>query len=175
MSASQPDPRHNDRSTPDVSREIFDHDYSPLGSSVHVGDEFNQIPDRVALGETWATSWLDDRRKMLVSVACVAASGGDELAALLRAGLRRGISPEELQEVFHQIAPYVGISRARCGLQELHSSVDALIGIQATVTENDRLAKGIAAQKTMFGDGIDCMRDTASEVDRFIQDELSAY
>ena len=99
---AQPDPRHTGRSIPDVFREAFDHDYSALESSARVGDEFNQITDRFAFGEMWPASELDDRRKILVSVACVAASGG---------------------EVFHQIAPYVGISRTRHGLQELDKLV----------------------------------------------------
>ena len=179
MSASQPDPqpdpRHTGRSIPDVFREAFDHDYSALESSERVGDEFNQITDRFAFGEMWPASERDDRRKILVSVACVAASGGDELSALLRSGLHLGVAAKELQEVFHQIAPYVGISRARHGLQELDKLVDAPIGIQSTVTEDDRLAKGIAAQKAMFGDGIDAMRENAPEDEGFIQDALSAY
>lgn len=172
---AQPDPRHTGRSIPDVFREAFDHDYSALESSARVGDEFNQITDRFAFGEMWPASELDDRRKILVSVACVAASGGDELSALLRAGLHLGVAAKELQEVFHQIAPYVGISRTRHGLQELDKLVDAPIGIQSTVTEDDRLAKGIAAQKAMFGDGIDAMRENAPEDEGFIQDALSAY
>ena len=179
MSASQPDPqpdpRHTGRSIPDVFREAFDHDYSALESSERVGDEFNQITDRFAFGEMWPASELDDRRKILVSVACVAASGGDELSALLRAGLHLGVSVEELQEVFHQIAPYVGISRGRHGLQELDKLVNAPVSNQSTVTEDDRLAKGIAAQKAMFGDGIDAMRENAPEDEGFIQGALSAY
>lgn len=175
---AQPDPRHTGRSIPDVFREAFDHDYSALESSERVGDEFNQIADRFAFGEMWPASELDDCRKILVSVACVAcvaASGGDELSALLRSGLHLGVAAKELQEVFHQIAPYVGISRARHGLQELDKLVDAPIGIQSTVTEDDHLAKGIAAQKAMFGDGIDAMRENAPEDEGFIQDALSAY
>ena len=120
---AQPDPRHTGRSIPDVFREAVDHDYSALESSARVGDEFNQITDRFAFGEMWPASELDDRRKILVSVACVAASGGDELSALLRAGLHLGVAAKELQEVFHQIAPYVGISRTRHGLQELDKLV----------------------------------------------------
>lgn len=181
MSASQPntssqsDRRRTDRSIPDVFREAFDHDYSPLESSARVGDEFSQITDRFAFGDMWEASGLDDHRKVLVSVACVATGGGDELSALLGAGLRLGVYAEELQEVFHQIAPYVGISRARHGLRELDKLVDAPVGIQSTVNEGDHLNKGIAAQKAMFGDGIDAMRDNAPEDERFIQDALSAY
>lgn len=181
MSASQrdadeqPDPRHTDRSIPDVFREVFDHDYSSLGSSARVSEEFNQITGRFAFGEMWPASGLDDRRKILVSVACVSASGGGELSALLRAGLHLGVAAEELQEVFHQIASYVGISRARHGLEELDKLVDAPVSVQSTVTEHDRLAKGIAAQKAMFGDGIDAMRENAPEDESFIQDALSAY
>ena len=171
---SQPDQRHTDRSIPDVFREDFDHDHSALESSARVGDEFNQITDRFAFGEMWPASRLDDHLKILVSAACVAASSGDELSALLRVGLHLGVAAEELQEVFHQIAPYVGISCARHGLQELDKLLDAPVGIQSTVTEDDRLAKGIVAQKAMFGDGIDAMRDYAPEDESFIQDAVSA-
>lgn len=80
---SQPDQRHTDRSIPDVFREDFDHDHSALESSARVGDEFNQITDRFAFGEMWPASRLDDHLKILVSAACVAASSGDELSALL--------------------------------------------------------------------------------------------
>lgn len=44
-----------------------------------------------------------------------------------------------------------------------------------TVTEESRLADGIAAQKSIFGDSIDAMRAAAPENQKNIQDYLSAY
>lgn len=44
-----------------------------------------------------------------------------------------------------------------------------------TVTEESRLADGIAAQKSIFGDHIDAMRSAAPANQKNIQDYLSAY
>lgn len=143
--------------------------------------EFALVKERFVYGDVWAQGVLDLRERMLVTVACLTTLGArDELARQLRAFIQQQISPPELQEVFHQAAPYVGLARAEQGLSVL-GQVLAELGVklplapQATVSEDDRLERGIAAQKSIFGPAIDAMRNNAPADQQFIQDALSAY
>lgn len=124
---------------------------------------------------------LDEPRASLVTVACLTALGAtDELGRQVQAALGRGVQAVALQEVFHQAAPYVGIARAEQGLGVLgrvlrEQGVELPLPSQTTVSDETRLADGIAAQKAMFGDAIDAMRANAPAEQAFIQDVLSAW
>lgn len=143
--------------------------------------EFAAIKDRFVYGEVWQQGELDARLRLLITAACLATQGvTDELARELRSALAVGVAPVELQEVFHQVAPYIGFARAEQGLGVLGGVLaDAGVALplepQGTVTEEDRLERGIAAQKSIFGPAIDAMRANAPAKQAFIQDTLSAY
>lgn len=142
--------------------------------------EFAAVKEGFTFGEAWQQGDLDERTRFLVTVACLAVHEGDDLQGVLSGALRAGVEPVALQEVFHQIAPYAGLSAAQKGLAVLKRVFDAA-GIatplepQATVTEENRLAQGIAAQKGIFGPAIDAMRASAAPENMFMQDALSAY
>ena len=142
--------------------------------------EFAQVKDRLVYGQVWAGSPLDEKRRFLVWIACLVTVEGDDLADAMRAALKRGVDPAALQEVFHQAAPYIGIAKAQKGLSVLrgvfeYEGTRLPLPTQGTVTENDRLEKGIASQKSLFGPHIDAMRANAPENQAAVQDYLSAY
>jgi 4-carboxymuconolactone decarboxylase len=149
-------------------------------SSLASFPEFAAIKNRFLYGEVWDRGSIDDRSRSLVTIAVLIAVEGTDLEDQLRAGLKIGLLPSELQEVFHQAAPYVGFPKAEKGLVALGRVLqDEGIGLplagNATVTEENRLDRGIAAQKAVFGEVIDAMRANAPADLKFMQDYLSAY
>ena len=143
--------------------------------------EFEAVRNRFVYAEARTQGELDDRRRALVVVACLATLEADDLAEQIHAAMIVGVTPVELQEVFHQVVPYIGLTRAEHGLRVLAEvlraeGVSLPLPPQSTTDENSRLEKGIHAQSAIFGeDHILPMRASAPEDQAFMQDYLSAY
>lgn len=142
--------------------------------------EFETIKNRFLYGEVRQQGELTEKQRMLIAVAALVTMEGDDLEEQLRSALKQNVDPVELQEVFHQAAPYIGIAKAEKGLAVLkqvfeEENIPLPLKPQSSVTEETRLEKGIAVQKSLFGPMIDSMRSNASEEQKFIQDYLSAY
>lgn len=142
--------------------------------------EYRTVKNNFIYGEVFEKEGLDQKTRFLVATAALVTTESDDLKQILQAALNQGLDPVELQEVFHQAAPYVGFPKVEKGLTVLHdvltnASITLPLAKQATVTQEDRLEKGIAAQKMLFGEMIDAMRTNAPENQKFMQDYLSAY
>ena len=143
--------------------------------------EFEAVRNRFVYAEARTQGELDDRRRALVVVACLATLEADDLAEQIHAAMIVGVTPVELQEVFHQVVPYIGLPRAEHGLRVLAEvlraeGISLPLPPQSTTDENSRLEKGIHAQSAIFGeDHILPMRASAPEDQAFMQDYLSAY
>lgn len=143
--------------------------------------EFEAVRNRFVYAEARTQGELDDRRRALVVVACLATLEADDLAEQMHAAMAVGVTPVELQEVFHQVVPYIGLPRAEHGLRVLAEvlraeGVSLPLPPQSTTDEGSRLEKGIHAQSAIFGeDHILTMRASAPEDQAFMQDYLSAY
>ena len=62
----------------------------------------------------------------------------------------------EIKEAIYQCAPYVGLERARCALEEVNAAFkEAGVSLptppQGSVTEEDRFEKGLDVQRYIFG------------------------
>ena len=95
--------------------------------------------------------------------------------------VRPGAAPEQIKETLYQCAPYIGLEKVQCALDEVNQAFqEAGIAVptarQGTVTEETRFEKGLAVQQEIFGaDTINAMRANAPEELKHIQDYLSAY
>lgn len=156
--------------------------YGDAASPLEATDpEFAAIKERLIYGEVYAEEKLDARLRELVIL--VVATTNQTLAEVKRhtvAALRSGVKAEEIKEAVYHCAPYIGLAKAEFTVEAVNEVLTAQ-GIQLplvsgqTVTEESRLADGIAAQKSIFGDSIDAMRAAAPENQKNIQDYLSAY
>jgi 4-carboxymuconolactone decarboxylase len=149
-------------------------------SSSALFPEFAAIKNRFLYGEIWSHGSMDDRLRSLVTIAVLLTVEGSDLEDQLHAALKIGVLPSELQEVFHQAAPYVGFSKAEKGFVMLgrvfqNEGIVLPLDNNATVNEENRLKKGIEAQKAIFGERIEAMRANAPDDLKFVQDYLSAY
>ena len=75
--------------------------------------DFQRFITEYAWGELWTRGGLERRTRHLLTLAILAALGHEhELAMHVRATAHTGVSPEEVREVFHQVAVYAGVPAA---------------------------------------------------------------
>ena len=75
--------------------------------------DFQRFITESAWGSVWSRSGLDRKTRHLLTIALLAALGQQsELAMHIRATENTGVTPEEVKEVFHQVAVYAGVPAA---------------------------------------------------------------
>lgn len=75
--------------------------------------DFQRFITETAWGSVWSRPTLDRKTRHLLTIAMLATLGREnELAAHLRATQNTGVTPEELKEVFLQVAIYAGVPAA---------------------------------------------------------------
>jgi 4-carboxymuconolactone decarboxylase len=74
---------------------------------------FQEFITRYAWGEVWARPGLDRRTRSCITLAILTALHcEDEIPMHVRAALRHGLTPEEIQEVLLHTAVYAGVPAA---------------------------------------------------------------
>ena len=74
---------------------------------------FQDLITRYAWGEIWARPGLSRAEPSMITLTALAVLRQEqELAMHVRAALRNGLSPEQIQEVLLQVAVYAGIPAA---------------------------------------------------------------
>lgn len=143
--------------------------------------DFADIKERLIYGEVYPHVKLDAKLREYIILAVAATNQTlDEVGIHTIAALEAGAGPAQIKEAVYQCSPYIGIAKAEAAVKSVNRAlasrgISVPVESRKTVTEDDRLEKGIAAQKAIFGDGIDAMRAAASEDTKHIQDYLSAY
>jgi 4-carboxymuconolactone decarboxylase/3-oxoadipate enol-lactonase/4-carboxymuconolactone decarboxylase len=75
--------------------------------------DFQRFITETAWGSVWARPGLDRKTRHLLTIAMLAALGREnELALHIRATENTGVTPDELKEVFLQVAVYAGVPAA---------------------------------------------------------------
>jgi 4-carboxymuconolactone decarboxylase len=75
--------------------------------------DFQRFITETAWGDVWARPGLERKIRHLMTIAMLAALGKEnELALHLRATRNTGVTPEEVKEVFLQVAVYAGVPAA---------------------------------------------------------------
>ena len=143
--------------------------------------EFAAIKERLIYGEVYAEKKLSAKlRELVILVVAATNQTMNEVRRHAAAALAAGVKPEEIREAVYHCAPYIGLGKAENAVNaanEVFAEKDIALPLTSgqTVTEESRLADGIAAQKSIFGEHIDAMRAAAPENQKNIQDYLSAY
>lgn len=143
--------------------------------------EFAAIKARLIYGEVYREETLSPRLRELVILAVAATNQTlEEVKLHTAAALRSGAKPQEVREALYHCAPYIGLGKAQAAVEAMDEALETA-GVELplpggqTVTEENRLEQGIAAQKAIFGDAIDAMRASAPDDEKALQDYLSAY
>jgi len=74
---------------------------------------FRDLITRYAWGEIWSRPGLSRAERSMITLTALAVLRQEqELATHVRAALRNGLSPEQIQEVLLQVAVYAGVPAA---------------------------------------------------------------
>jgi 4-carboxymuconolactone decarboxylase len=142
--------------------------------------EFIELFDNWAFDEVEHQSRLDTKTRVLMILAStIACQALGEYKVMVGAALNVGLTPIEIKEVLYQSVPYVGIAKVSDFLGVTNQVLqDQGISLplegQSTTTPETRLDKGLAAQKAIFGEMIDKMRQQSPQDQLHIQDFLAA-
>ena len=125
---------------------------------------------------------LSTERKFFVLLAvCAAQAIPEEMTKVANLALKQKVVPIAMREAVYQTAPYVGIGRVQSVLPALNAAfkkagVKLPLISQTTVSDDNRLEKGIEVQVSIFGDHIKSMHQNAPEGQKaLIIDDLSGY
>ena len=118
---------------------------------------FMRILQRFIFGEVSYTGSLDDKMRELITVTVLVVNQTlPQLKAHVGASLNVGCTPEEIREAVYQCAPFVGFPKtlnAIAAMNEVFSErgISFPLPDAATVTEEDRVKKGLALQEALYG------------------------
>jgi 4-carboxymuconolactone decarboxylase len=98
-----------------VRREVLgdDHVDRSIANMTPFNAPFQEFATRTAWGDVWSRPGLDRRMRSAVTLAAlVALRAENEVAMHVRAAIRNGLTPEEISEIFLQLAVYAGVPAA---------------------------------------------------------------
>ena len=100
-----------------------------LATTTSFTEPFQDFITRYAWGDVWSRPGLSRAERSMITLAMLAAlQHENELAMHVRAALRNGLTPEQIQEVLLQVAVYAGVpaaNRAFAVAQRVLSEVGA--------------------------------------------------
>lgn len=164
--------------TEKIMRELYGSAQTALAQT---DTDFAAIKARLIYGEIYAEEKLSARMRELVILAvAVTNQTVNEVRRHTAAALAAGVRPEDIKEAAYHCAPYIGLGKAEnavMAVNEVFEEKGIAMPLESgrTVTEESRLADGIAVQKSIFGEHIDAMRANAPQNQKNIQDYLSGY
>ncbi len=95
-----------------VRREVLgdEHVDRAVAGTTPFTEPFQDFITRYAWGDIWSRPGLSRAERSLVTLAVLAAMQHEgELALHVKAALRNGLTPEQIQEVLLQVAVYAGV------------------------------------------------------------------
>jgi len=142
--------------------------------------EFIELFDNWAFDEVIRQSQLNTKtRVMMILASTIASQALGEYMVMVGAALNVGVVPVVIKEILYQSVPYVGVAKVFDFLHATNAvfqekGIELPLEGQSTTTAETRLEKGVAAQKAIFGEAIDKMRQQAPKDQLHIQDFLGA-
>ena len=121
--------------------------------------EVMNILQKYIFGEVFRTGDLDMKtREMITCVSLAAMQQLPQLKSHAGAALNIGVTPIELREAIYQCAPIIGFPKVLNALSAINSTftergIKLPLEKQETVTEKNRLEKGLAIQKPLLRRG----------------------
>lgn len=139
-----------------------------------------EVFDNFAFDEIIDNSKIDVKLRTLIIIASTIGSQSlTEFKMFVNAALNIEISTIEIKEIVYQSVPYVGISKV---IDFVHATnaifrernIELNIDSQSTTNFSNRLEKGLAVQKYIFGDTVNEMYKNSPKDLLHIQEYLSA-
>ena len=128
---------------------------------------------------SWNATIPNWRPSSAISPSTIALQARELYRSMLDAALDGGMTPVEAKEILYQAVPYVGFAKV-WDFIVIANDVLRQRGValplegQSTTSPDDRFEKGLAVQRSIFGERIDRMYETAPDDQVHIQRYLSA-
>lgn len=142
--------------------------------------ELLEIFGNFAFDEVLKYGDLDTKtRVMTILASSIASQAQTGYRMMLDAAFHVGITPVEIKEILYQAVPYVGMAKV-ADFIDLTNEILIQRGVrlpvkgQSTTSPDTRFEKGLALQKSIFGERIGEMHATAPDNQKHIQRYLSA-
>lgn len=141
--------------------------------------ELAEIFGNFAFGETQRYDGIDTRTRILTTMAAAVAMQSEAVFRMtLRAALHNGVTPVEIRETLYQAVPYAGMGKVADFLATMNAAFTAAgvrlpLEAQAATSPDNRLERGLALQRSMFGEQIDRMYAAAPANQLHLQQALS--
>ena len=165
-----------------VSNENYERLFGEAGFPGAKNDpELAETMKRFVYGDVAEQAKLTDKQRQLVTLVVLATSQNEKLLREnVKGSLHVGVTPLELREAIYQVAPYIGFPKAFEALEVMNGvfkqeGIKLPLSKQGTVTEENRFDKGLAVQKSIYGERIDKSRADSPKDQVHIQDDLSAF
>jgi len=162
----------------DSNNESYTEGYFPKLATTD--PELYRIMSNFAFVETQQYINLDLKTRIMVTmISTIALNSHAEYRQTVYTALSNGITPIEIKEVLYHAVPYAGMGKV-ADLIVIANEVLIEKGFslplepQAVVTQETRQEKGLAFQKSIFGERIDKNYETAIPSQLYIQKLLSA-
>jgi 4-carboxymuconolactone decarboxylase len=122
--------------------------------------ELLTILQSVIFGEVFYIGNLDDKTRELITITALATNQTlPQLTPHTNAALNVGVTPIEIREVIYQCAPFIGFPKVLNAMEVINKvfeqrGIEVPLENQGTITEADRLEKGLEKQGPLYGDGM---------------------
>lgn len=142
--------------------------------------ELIEIFDNFAFDEIIRYGNIDTKtRVMMILASTIASQALMEFKMFVNAALNVGVTPIEIKEILYQSVPYAGIAKVVDFIHAANEIFDERgvklpLERQSTTTPETRFEKGLAVQKSIFGEMIDKMYKDSPEDQIHIQKYLSS-
>lgn len=150
-------------------------------SAATTDPDFLDILNRFTFGEVAFQGNLTDKMRELITLVVLTTSQTlEQVGVHVRAALNIGVSPVEVKEAIYQCAPYIGFPKTLNAIYQANEvfeeeNISFPVESQRRVMEETRFDEGLKVQKSIFGDVIDQMHESAPENQKHIQHYLSAF
>lgn len=170
----------NDAEYEEATREYRQSAGSLQGKYAENDPDLAEIVNRFMKTDVATYGQIDEKTCAMVTLASNIATQSQAMYQLsVGKALDAGVTPTEIKEVLYQAVAYVGLAKVFDFIPLTNHALAARgvklpLESQATATADNRFEKGLALQKSIFGEQIEKMHETAPENQKHIQRYLSA-
>ena len=142
--------------------------------------ELAEVFYNFALDEVLQYGRMDMKTRMMITLAShIATQAQAEYRMILEGALRTGVTPVEIKEILYHAVPYAGMAKVAdfIGITNemlQQRGLSRPLEKQSVTTPETRFEKGLALQKSIFGERIEKSHTSAPENQKHIQHYLSA-
>ncbi len=142
--------------------------------------ELAEIFYNFSLDEVLQYGRMDMKTRMMITLAShIATQAQAEYRMILEGALRTGVTPVEIKEILYHAVPYAGMAKVAdfIGITNemlQQRGLSLPLEKQSVTTPETRFEKGLALQKSIFGERIEKAHTSAPENQKHIQHYLSA-